>query len=68
MCRGFDSFSLFPYQRLDVQQSAASLLRIDRGDIRAFTRRGQAWTDKYGRVVEASTSSSAGSIWLVAIH
>jgi len=30
-----------------------TLLRIDRGDIRAFTRGGHDWTDKYGRVIEA---------------
>jgi ATP-dependent DNA ligase len=27
--------------------------RIDRGDIRAFTRGGHDWTDKYGRVIVA---------------
>jgi bifunctional non-homologous end joining protein LigD len=30
-----------------------TLLRIDRGDIRAFTRGGHDWSDKYGRVSEA---------------
>jgi bifunctional non-homologous end joining protein LigD len=30
-----------------------TLLRVDRGDIRAFTRGGHDWTDKYGRVAEA---------------
>jgi DNA ligase D-like protein (predicted ligase) len=30
-----------------------TLLRIDRGSIRAFTRGGHDWTDKYGRVIDA---------------
>jgi len=30
-----------------------TLLRIDRSDIRAFTRGGHDWSDKYGLVVEA---------------
>jgi bifunctional non-homologous end joining protein LigD len=30
-----------------------TLLRIDRGDVRAFTRGGHDWSDKYGRVVES---------------
>src|SRR4026207_2152905 len=30
-----------------------TLLRIDRSDIRAFTRGGHDWSDKYGRVIEA---------------
>ena len=30
-----------------------TLLRIDRSDIRAFTRGGHDWSDKYGRVIDA---------------
>jgi len=30
-----------------------TLLRIDRGDVRAFTRGGHDWSDKYSRVIEA---------------
>src|SRR5688572_1781830 len=30
-----------------------TLLRIDRGDIRAFTRGGHDWSDKYSRVIQA---------------
>src|SRR5687768_15325798 len=30
-----------------------TLLRVDRGDVRAFTRGGHDWSDKYGRVIEA---------------
>jgi|RhiMetdeSRZDD1v2_1073273.scaffolds.fasta_scaffold50631_7 bifunctional non-homologous end joining protein LigD len=30
-----------------------TLLRIDRGDVRAFTRGGHDWTDKYGRLIDA---------------
>lgn len=30
-----------------------TLLRIDRSDVRAFTRGGHDWSDKYRRVVEA---------------
>ena len=30
-----------------------TLLRIDRGNIRAFTRGGHDWSDKYSRVIEA---------------
>jgi bifunctional non-homologous end joining protein LigD len=30
-----------------------TLIRIDRGDVRAFTRGGHDWSDKYGRVIEA---------------
>jgi bifunctional non-homologous end joining protein LigD len=30
-----------------------TLLRIDCGDVRAFTRGGHDWSDKYGRVIQA---------------
>jgi ATP-dependent DNA ligase len=30
-----------------------TLLRIDGSDVRAFTRRGHDWSDKYSRVIEA---------------
>src|SRR5687767_7303648 len=30
-----------------------TLLRIDRGDVRAFIRGGHDWSDKYSRVIEA---------------
>jgi len=30
-----------------------TLLRIDRGEVRAFTRGGLDWSDKYGRVIDA---------------
>jgi bifunctional non-homologous end joining protein LigD len=32
---------------------ARTLLRIDPSDVRAFSRGGHDWTDKYGRVIGA---------------
>jgi bifunctional non-homologous end joining protein LigD len=38
-----------------------TLLRIDRGDVRAFTRNGNDWTHRYGRIADACTKLNCGS-------
>src|SRR5688572_28480308 len=38
-----------------------TLLRIDRGNIRAFTRGGHDWSDRYQRIVTAGAELNCGS-------
>jgi bifunctional non-homologous end joining protein LigD len=38
-----------------------TLLRIDRGDVRAFTRGGHDWSDKYSRVIAAGSKLKSRS-------